>query len=666
MGSVDLNLPVSSSAPVVALQLASSRPLNLSALSSPAASSSSSSPGNASETHSASSSLLGRFVPRTFVGGVGAVLAAGALLSAAWLGWKIVVRYQTFLLLPPGTRVQCIEQERECDELLRSLSFHSEPYLGFDVEWKPNRGELRSKVALVQLSTATEVLLVRLCCMTACPPFLKEILENPRILKIGVAILADARLLWQDFGVEMRGCLDLQSLAHKYNVTESGVSLSGLAHSVLGKRLGKHHHIRCSNWEAMHLTLQQIHYAALDAWAGFRIFQELFLKHAESKNTTALEFCRGEVDTRPNAIKAPRKRPESAIHPSAASRPLKDAQIPVRKSDLYQNCRMLSPDGTVLCTCDRKKVDWYLKRNLADIVSEDPLTIKLRFQPAGRGKADIPYYMTAKENRCVGCGSYTDLCRHSVVPHCYRCHLPELLKSRNSHDIVLLCVQCTRKCTNLDTSRSQQLSKQYDAPLSGTGAKYVLDAAREKLKSAARMLLRLSHPKAQQASATAAATAATVSPLIPPQAPVVSAVASEPAVALLPPRPPAPPKLSPPSSSAVEPVEQAPEPQSEEAEIEVVTDSALLPPGRVEELRQTIRSHLGREDFTMEDLKRITRLDSKVPNPDWRSHGELVVAQLQDEAAIVAFIKGWRRHFLSSMQPKHLPPHWSVEHSVYE
>ncbi len=34
-----------------------------------------------------------------------------------------------------------------------------------------------------------------------------------------------------------------------------------------------------------------------------------------------------------------------------------------------------------LCTCDEKKIRWYLKKNLATLESEDPLVIKLNFMP---------------------------------------------------------------------------------------------------------------------------------------------------------------------------------------------------------------------------------------------------------------------------------------------
>jgi hypothetical protein len=38
--------------------------------------------------------------------------------------------------------------------------------------------------------------------------------------------------------------------------------------------------------------------------------------------------------------------------------------------------QLMSPDGAILCKCDLKKINWYLDRNLGEIVAQDPLTLK--------------------------------------------------------------------------------------------------------------------------------------------------------------------------------------------------------------------------------------------------------------------------------------------------
>lgn len=82
------------------------------------------------------------------------------------------------------------------------------------------------------------------------------------------------------------------------------------------------------------------------------------------------------------------------------------------KKAVYENCRMIAPDGEVLSNCDSKKIQWYLDKDLAEIVSENPLTIRLNFEPNGRTGSSKPlkdlyddhFYTVARENKCVVCG----------------------------------------------------------------------------------------------------------------------------------------------------------------------------------------------------------------------------------------------------------------------
>jgi hypothetical protein len=62
------------------------------------------------------------------------------------------------------------------------------------------------------------------------------------------------------------------------------------------------------------------------------------------------------------------------------------------------------------------QVEWYLSRGLAERVGDDPPTIRLLFEPAGRRLPGDEYSVTDKENRCVRCGADQDYVRHHVVP----------------------------------------------------------------------------------------------------------------------------------------------------------------------------------------------------------------------------------------------------------
>lgn len=111
---------------------------------------------------------------------------------------------------------------------------------------------------------------------------------------------------------------------------------------------------------------------------------------------------------------------------------------------------MLAPDGELLSNCDFKKAQWYIDRDLADKINDNPFTIRLKFEPNGRTNSHKPqaelyddnFYTVDRKNICVCCGKDKEYSRFHVVPTLYRTNFPDELKSHRSHDIVLLCFAC--------------------------------------------------------------------------------------------------------------------------------------------------------------------------------------------------------------------------------
>lgn len=136
-------------------------------------------------------------------------------------------------------------------------------------------------------------------------------------------------------------------------------------------------------------------------------------------------------------------------------------------NSLYGNCCVLSPNGILMFRCNEKKINWYLKRNLADIVSEEPKTIRLKFEPNGLGNHNKPYGLTEMHNKCVNCGGDVNLTKHHVIPICYRKHFPIELKSHNFHDVLPMCVSCHESYERKADHLKKELSLKYDAPLNG-------------------------------------------------------------------------------------------------------------------------------------------------------------------------------------------------------
>ncbi|XP_057829947.2 protein RRP6-like 3 isoform X2 [Cryptomeria japonica] len=148
------------------------------------------------------------------------------------------------------------------------------------------------------------------------------------------------------------------------------------------------------------------------------------------------------------------------------------------KSPVYHNCRIYASDGRLLCYCDRKKLDWYIRRDLAELVEDNPPAIKLLFEPKGRPEDENnQFYIESKKNLCVGCGETNHYLRYRIIPSCYRMHFPEHLKSHRSHDIVLLCVDCHEIAHSAAEKYKKQISVDFEIPLF---AKKVVDSGKNK------------------------------------------------------------------------------------------------------------------------------------------------------------------------------------------
>ncbi|XP_061348771.1 protein RRP6-like 3 [Gastrolobium bilobum] len=136
------------------------------------------------------------------------------------------------------------------------------------------------------------------------------------------------------------------------------------------------------------------------------------------------------------------------------------------KSPVYHNCRIFANDGRLLCYCDRKKLEWYISRDLAKLIEEDPPGIMLLFEPKGRPEdEDNDFYIQSKKNICVGCGEGNHYLRYRIIPSCYRMHFPEHLKSHRSHDIVLLCVDCHEVAHAAAEKYKRKIAAEFGIPL---------------------------------------------------------------------------------------------------------------------------------------------------------------------------------------------------------
>uniref|UniRef100_A0A182VWI9 Exonuclease 3'-5' domain-containing protein 2 n=1 Tax=Anopheles minimus TaxID=112268 RepID=A0A182VWI9_9DIPT len=517
-----------------------------------------------------------------------------------------------------GQQVHIINTTDDCRTIVEKLQRHCQEYnvLGFDCEWVSYQGK-RRPVALLQLASHRGLCaLIRLSMINRIPQELYDLLNDDNIIKVGVSPYEDAHVLRDDYRLKVESTLDLRYMAERAGLEPLGIAR--LANEVLGITLDKHWKVRCSDWETPELSDRQVKYAASDAHVAVELFKKLSYKlvphYPWTSRKVVLEQVLEEMDCFMDQPHNNRRGKASKSGGSSKSKKLLTQQNnqktnkryhSTRTKPLYHNCLMQAPDGELLCTCDRRKAEWYVERELGDLVCENPYTVRLRFEPAGRAVDEAgKYYLQAKENICVVCGAKSSFNRKNIVPRDYRKHFPVVMKEHVSHDVLLLCADCHQRSSICDERLRQELAELCNAPLAGqkNGSKEIRIESMAEIRKAARALL------------NSAAK-------IPPER---KQVLEERLLSLL---------------------------NSLGGEGEAAGSSETSNGSQITELTQNL-------------LEEYSNIDISVRNELYCAHGERVVEHFKKTpGGLMQLERRWREHFLQTMRPKHLPQLWSVDHN---
>ncbi len=166
-------------------------------------------------------------------------------------------------------RIITIDTAAAVDQAVKALS--QESLVGIDTETRPSfRKGVQHDVSLIQLSTPDTCFLIRLN-RTGMPDSLVAFLENKRIAKIGLSLHDDYQGLCKRRKFKAGNFIDLQKEVGKYGIEE--MSLQKIFAIIFGQRISKSQQL--SNWENDVLTDKQKQYAATDAWACLKIYNQL-------------------------------------------------------------------------------------------------------------------------------------------------------------------------------------------------------------------------------------------------------------------------------------------------------------------------------------------------------------------------------------------------------
>jgi len=142
---------------------------------------------------------------------------------------------------------------------------------GFDTETRPafKKGTF-NKPALIQFASDAYAFLFRLN-RIGLPAELVDVIEDPEISKIGVALHEDLKDMGMLRKLKPAGFTDLQKYAGQFGIESKG--LDKLTAIILKFRISKSQQV--TDWERRNLSPQQLSYAATDAWVCYRIYKEL-------------------------------------------------------------------------------------------------------------------------------------------------------------------------------------------------------------------------------------------------------------------------------------------------------------------------------------------------------------------------------------------------------
>lgn len=177
-------------------------------------------------------------------------------------------------------------------------SFLEEPVLGFDLEWSIDhkiKRNIKHEVSVIQIASPTRILISHVAVMYGSrsdellAPSIRKILESPNIIKTGVWIKGDCTKMRNNFDVDVCSMFELSHLHKLVTLSASAphlvnrklVPLKEVVQTHLQLPMAKGA-VRVSAWDRT-LDMEQIKYAAADAYAGVVLFYTLDAKRKAMK-----------------------------------------------------------------------------------------------------------------------------------------------------------------------------------------------------------------------------------------------------------------------------------------------------------------------------------------------------------------------------------------------
>ncbi len=170
-------------------------------------------------------------------------------------------------------KINIVQNTKELELAVKSI--RRTKLIGFDSEQKPifKKGQEPHGVAVVQLANRTECHVIQVKKIDNLSSLMK-LIQDEDIVKVGVNLTGDKQALYTEFGVKMRGTIDIDRVLTQLTSRQS-IGAKKAATVFLKRNLQKSKKVSTSNWEANILSDKQIKYAAEDACVAYDVTTHL-------------------------------------------------------------------------------------------------------------------------------------------------------------------------------------------------------------------------------------------------------------------------------------------------------------------------------------------------------------------------------------------------------
>ncbi|KAJ7709302.1 ribonuclease H-like domain-containing protein [Mycena metata] len=152
---------------------------------------------------------------------------------------------------------------------------------GFNIDWE------RAGLCTVQICVQSTTWVLDMKKIRALPQELKRIMTDPDITLVGVGLVSDVNVIWEDLRIDMQSLADVGLMAMLWRPEDHAdeafrnLSLEAAAQKVLGVTIDKGRQ-KTTTWSE-ELSDEDITYAAIDAAASLRLFETLVSCLAEKE-----------------------------------------------------------------------------------------------------------------------------------------------------------------------------------------------------------------------------------------------------------------------------------------------------------------------------------------------------------------------------------------------